>query len=59
MTTPFVVSKKCKKHNIPVDGDVCFYCAQEQQEQEKKDDAFAEQFRRVAKAGKLRGVSFG
>jgi hypothetical protein len=58
MSSPYLISKKCRKHNSPVDGEVCPLCAQEWQEQEKKDDKLAEQIKRLARAGKLRGVSF-
>jgi len=58
MSSPYLISKKCRKHNVPVEGEVCPLCAQEQGEQDKKDDQLAEQIRRIAKAGKLKGVLF-
>lgn len=36
----------------------CLYCEQDKAEQDKKDDLLADQIRRLAKAGKLKGVTF-
>ena len=47
-----VYAKRCPRGH-PVDSDECFYCKQEDHEQEKRDDKLCEQIKRLVKRGKL------
>lgn len=52
---PFM--KRCPKGH-PMEETRCLYCEQDKAEQDKKDDLLADQIRRIARAGKLKGITF-